>query len=652
MTFVRIDPVLLQSLIDDLNAFSDDALNEHTTIKTTNANNDDPASLTGYLSSMETYRLNVEDIASDLQTRLDEAVAMSSQGITSMTDEGGTLYYSYYIPDDVQDTAENVALYNSKSVDAARQEAAALQEAYSSGTSSDGRTPDEILAQVEKHQDIPTYGAAFVATVGTEGLLTMTLDAASMDDGSMDAAITTLGHVYAAATQSEDVGEMLAQNACTVIDEAGEVPGMMTALNMLLTAPTAVYGTEFLVSLADQLEDRDPEGILPNNYVWNNGKTYTSDYLEGVLGAMENNPDAALRYFVPEKEDAGEPWAPSAEANERWQLLTGRSWDNGGIEGFTAGLAGLASKRSVSTEGSADDRATWGIAQGLVFLASDQAPRLYGEAKGNVGAILGACGQELTQMASGTPADITSSSKPYTEPSITTGGGDKDTIATAMATVLDDVAGDDTAANAIAQGMIVYAGSVIDAAIPTVTEDQEKLQLIENQYNAAGQVIGLVDALAQVHAEDSDQSFNRVSAGVTAATGVVGAVDPRLAIPTALLSGTFAVADTWYSPESTAVGVADLTGAAYASAIKHGLVSNLPAEKTAWYNPYASKDESIVNLESREAAEQFTSWTNDQSANDVVSSGFLEYAGQTGYRRWSGDNPSPETFRKDYGVKD
>lgn len=71
----------------------------------------------------------------------------------------------------------------------------------------------------------------------------------------------------------------------------------------------------------------------------------------------------------------------------------------------------------------------------------------------------------------------------------------------------------------------------------------------------AGQVIGLVDALAQIQAENSAQSLNRVCAGVTAATGIVGAVDPRLGVPMALLSGTFTAADAWHSPESTAAGV-------------------------------------------------------------------------------------------------
>lgn len=118
----------------------------------------------------------------------------------------------------------------------------------------------------------------------------------------------------------------------------------------------------------------------------------------------------------------------------------------------------------------------------------------------------------------------------------------------------------------------------------------------------------------------------------------------------ALLSGTFTVADTWYSPESTAAGVADLTAAAYASAIKHGLVGNLPSEKTAWYNPDASKDESNVNLESREAVEQFTSWTNDQSANDPGVFAHLRYAGRQGYQEWSSSGASTDTFKKDYGV--
>ena len=44
--------------------------------------------------------------------------------------------------------------------------------------------------------------------------------------------------------------------------------------------------TDFLTNLADKLEDRDPNALVPAYQVFANNKTSTSDPMDGVLTAM------------------------------------------------------------------------------------------------------------------------------------------------------------------------------------------------------------------------------------------------------------------------------------------------------------------------------------------------------------------------------
>ena len=91
-----------------------------------------------------------------------------------------------------------------------------LQEASRSrdGRSSQGRTVDQILADIDERRDNPTYGAAFVNTFGgVENYLEYTHYIMENNyGGKYNDALVTLSCVFASATQADDGrnGEVLA----------------------------------------------------------------------------------------------------------------------------------------------------------------------------------------------------------------------------------------------------------------------------------------------------------------------------------------------------------------------------------------------------------------------------------------------------------
>ena len=117
--------------------------------------------------------------------------------------------------------------------------------------------------------------------------------------GRFTASTATLGRVLAAASRSDSGGELLAEDLHRVIEDKGGAPGYMVALNMMLSAPEAVYDTDFLIGLAGRLESRDPNSMVPPTMHFINGQAGTSDPLTGVLTAMSNNPEAALGFLEP-----------------------------------------------------------------------------------------------------------------------------------------------------------------------------------------------------------------------------------------------------------------------------------------------------------------------------------------------------------------
>ena len=77
------------------------------------------------------------------------------------------------------DTTDNVRKYNSESAANGKADATALSEALKggqNGTSSDGRTVEQILEEMGKHEDVPTYGGMFINTYGVDNFVELPIN--------------------------------------------------------------------------------------------------------------------------------------------------------------------------------------------------------------------------------------------------------------------------------------------------------------------------------------------------------------------------------------------------------------------------------------------------------------------------------------------
>ncbi|BDA64615.1 DUF6571 family protein [Actinomyces capricornis] len=429
MAFIKIDPDKVDTVASNLEERSGAVEEERKNIDNTSSDNHDPvpsvvtateafsvapvqASPFGFgaATTFNAAAQGLRDLAEELRTRSQEARNLNSSGVT-MTNDDGTLSYYYYLPDPPEgtvdteaywnnmDTATNVREYNSKSVENARAESAELIEAIENGKSSKGRTVDEIMAEISKHQDVLTYGLTFVTTWTPEGYLNLQND--------LDPAhIPVLAHNLAAATQNEGSGASLAK----MYDEATQGDDtilMTTRLNHLLTAPETYFGTEFLVDLADRLEERPYDAIRAHDQVHPN-KTSIPDPMAGVLTAMGNNPEAALTYLVPNGEMGADGyWLPGAAAQERWDRLSSRNWSPEGRLGFTGAIGGASALRVLDAEGSTDERAAWITGNGITYLA-DQGTDYSPKEKKNIAIIIGNSMREVEEHATNSSTQETS----------------------------------------------------------------------------------------------------------------------------------------------------------------------------------------------------------------------------------------------------
>ena len=325
-----------------------------------------------------------------LQERLQVIIDLNTDGISTTSSDGVP---GYYLPDGTADTVENVKSYNTEAAATARADADALTQATASsnGTAEDGRTVDEVLDSLTINQDNPVYGAAVVTEVGGAqaylDLLYSVNDYYENDykgecpEDHFQVASQVLGYVLAAASQWE--GETLADDLYETIDSQNGAPGNMAAINMLLSAPAAHYGTDFLTNFADKLEDRDPDALVPAYQVFANNKTSTSDPMDGVLTAMGNNPEAALEYLTPEGDgsiDENGVWVPSQTTVDRWTMLTSRDWGRHapGLDALTAvtGAASSFRNRAPSETDSdvpatADARATYACGRAMSYFGGE-----------------------------------------------------------------------------------------------------------------------------------------------------------------------------------------------------------------------------------------------------------------------------------------
>lgn len=582
MAFIKIDTDGMLTVINNLNEHADGIETERKNVNDSSAANHDPvpsvemvtrptpfpsfmdpSTASGTLSACSQA---LYSLAEELRTRRQEAIDLNSNGITTNPD---STIVSYYLPDppegtadveaywDSTDTVDNVRAYNSQSVANAEEESAELDEALKNrdGKSSKGRTYDEILDEIAKHQDVPTYAAAFISSLGVGKYLDLVealgarntsytpvkgmnnMSNASFDSEGAAHDVGILGHVFATASQDgitiyDDDGNPLnmASEAEAAVEEKGHT-GRISALNGLLETPGTVYGTDFLVDLAGRLEDNSYDGVssarakVEAKY----GGAYegsSMDPLYGVTMAMGNNPNAALTYLTPDGDAAGTPGDRSAE---RWKLLTERTWDpKVGLEGLTAALGAASSYRGATDPSApipnADARATWVTGKTIPYFVNNVAEKdLTDKMKQNLAVVIGNSPEEFNALASG--SSISGENKLGLKGSVT----DQE-----FETLLYRVIDNKDAAGTVAASIGQYYHNEIESTVPGSADPKSELH---ERYQSAAGAMGYLDAMATLRAGDDKTAqdtakknmsttlsvFSTVlSAGVGAATGGTG----------------------------------------------------------------------------------------------------------------------------------
>ena len=387
MTYVSLKPEMMQTLIDGLTSYATTALEARDAVVSANTCGDSPTDLISFSDDLGTSCANLEEEAGKLQARLDAAKAANESGIT-FTGSDGTM--SYYIPDGMEDTAENATANNNvEIVNQARADAASLVT-----YSQDGCDPeqwDALLARVQEHQDDPAYANALLANTTAVQLLdcpkniqeSMTYTSqregtsrSERPSAAMDLC-AALGHVLAAATStwSESKSTQYANELADATEEKGESDRLNALNGMLLASREADvdqdgssesvgldYGDSFLVTLAGRMEGYSPQKWditspsdwihrmtdrpLDNPYVPQ--AVYSGNALAGVLHAMTGSPRAAQEWLIPPQPGPAAPTpldgATAEDSVERIKALVG--WGEVGDNVWTDDWALLADEIS------------------------------------------------------------------------------------------------------------------------------------------------------------------------------------------------------------------------------------------------------------------------------------------------------------------
>ena len=676
MTFVKFDPEGVQALINNLYAYVEDTDEGRSAIYWASDDRDHPVPTVEEMTSapalyscapadgvsattMGNAAAILLEVADDLAARRQEIIDLNSSGVTTAAPDGSL---TYYLPDDAEDTITNLRSYNTEAATAAGADAAALTQAKDSenGTADDGRTTDQILTDITNHQDNPIYGAAFIkATGGAQAYLDLVEDLNDYycddydgDDaaGRFTASTATLGRVLAAASRSNSGGGSLAEDLHRMIEDKGGAPGYMVALNMMLSAPEAVYGTDFLIGLAGRLESRDPNSMVPPTMHFINGQAGTSDPLTGVLTAMSNNTDAALGFLEPgggsSVDDAGN-WVPSQTATERWELLTSRDRNiqhQDAAEALSAATAAASSFRNRAPSADdpvpadADARATCACGRAITYFAGEAFSK---------DDITDAMKQNLAVMAANSPEEITtvaeggSLKKKDQGPGLANWGVSKADISTLVYRL-----GDDKDAMAIlATGMGEFHHDRIQSKMAEPGAGENTLKSEYQQAAASSAYIRslsesrFTDDGAEGSAEQKDTVGTGLSVLTTVAAAGVSALSDGAAAPLAFSVGSTiarplaaeAITDALGAPAGDAMDAAassrTLRARAFADALNHGLLSGdsdnggRRATETAkdhdWYHQDADGNPAINTAAlTNDQAQDMVTWKDDEVSNN------------------------------------
>ena len=695
MAFIKINPAGMLTVVNNLDERASAVNTERANIDHTSSDNHDPVA--SVVTATEPHSpvahgptnlgaraAAIQALANELRTRRQEAIDMNSSGITPADPNG---MVSYYLPDppagtvDTEeywnntDTVDNVKKYNSESVANGKTDATALNEALNSQNhkSSDGRTVDEILAEMGKHQDVPTYSGTFVNTYGVDnftelpirmqwnyttyaGQQTINSPEVKTDSNAVNSANNKLAHILAAATKTSATPEGYDSwsDALYQSVSAKGHRGRISSLNTLLANDGVVYDTNTLVQLGDKLEDLPFDGAAAsrtgstvqgwNNdtyggWFYNEGRSYAGgsmDPLYGVTKAMGNNPDAAQQYFTPDGEMKNGKWVPGDQTNDRWKLLTERKWDSEvGLNGFTAAQAAASSHRSSENPETAG-AATWLTGRSMEYAVNNVETKNYTDAmKENLSVLVANSRKEVASVATGGTPD---GGNP--------GGLNLSDGANTLSSLIYRVIDNKNAATTIGTAL---AEETAGNSNPTNAEG------LNNKYQRTGAVYGYLDALGSERAadvygkekQDSQESKDMAGTALTAFTTIAGAGLSGPAAPTLWSLGTSVTKPLVLSQLDGAPAYEDpvdasrsaLEAQAYAEASNKGLITESGAydpQRTSdkngntysWFSP-ENKTMDLTKNPSDTQNEQVHDWANSLK-EARTENGEAVYPGATG----------------------
>lgn len=670
MALVALYPDKLQTFIDSLSGFATDQDSERQGVINSQWLNHYPVdgleSWTDIYSTIYTRSVNLDEIASDLKTRLDEAVLMNSNGLTN-AGEAGELYY--YLPDGAMDVASNVTLHNSAAVSTAQSDAQAVREHMRDGELG-GPSWNALMAKIQENADNNSvYAAQFVRSAQSDYLMDLPLNIQGDDEEISEDTrnvLNTLSTVYQSASMLYDTpGGDSAANWSIVDDINAAVTqkghqGRATVLDAILNNENvdSPYDTEFLLDLGAKMEEHDgwshvtAIGLSDRTYVYSTKADdgsplllgYSTDGLAATVGAMGKNPEAAVAYFtaVPGDMERYDGWTPKPELNDRWARLTERLGPGGkGYPGvtftrLTAGLAGASALRQPPAPGEdTDERAAWVTGQAVNYLSGQDVDSKDDRTKTNVGVIVGNCAQELTSDGTGAKGEV-DEHEPY---QLATIGDSSDlkVFCEKLWGLIGSISDSDNAISALGQGTVVYA---FNRATTWSSEKTRKGQSLDEKtsddkqsdiahvFHDEQQLVDKIDGAVQ-SARKSGGDFSVALAGANAAAALITLVPEGGAVVGSVLQAGLSLAQIIPADEvanNSAVSATGLNASAIQAAINTGAIDESGLRVNApWYvPPKPGEAHGHINLEGTvkvgtdetSRADAFQAWVN---ATDLIT---------------------------------
>lgn len=438
MPYIYLDCDAMDTIITDLKNFATAVEARQARVTTANTTYNYPIQLNSSGIGGQLDSLNNK--ASEIKKRIDMARTLNENGVTMKFPDKMS---GYYIPDGVDDTADNAEAAGQAMLDAKK--------------ANDSSTGDEELCQlvtgsVYAHKDNPVYASTFCEQMGAEGMLnlaylmqvgwdswnshpTYSEDTDHADEwdrryADYQKGLSALSCNLATASNSDIWTADQKTNFAKELTERAIVSARTAfdsrALNLLLAGsdsaiknvsmadgqeiPTGgTFDKQFLNVIAQQIEDdeRNSDGTprwLEKYYALaGSGLSYigrSGDYdpLTGLLTAMGRNREAAVDYLAPTDAN-GE--LDENKAEERWKMLSNRRWDSSNLGALTAAMAGASTMRKESGIG---ERATWAVSKSVEYSANNIDKGDYSdEMKENTSVMMANCGEEIHNIANGYP---------------------------------------------------------------------------------------------------------------------------------------------------------------------------------------------------------------------------------------------------------